>query len=184
MKKVCALMVILLLSGAVWAEEPTASPAGMPEMGAPKEMKQLASFEGSWDIVMQHRQMPEQPWEESKASCTYEYILGGAAMRQHFSGNMLGMPFKGESTFCFHRDNKKWQVTWLDDMFGALSYYEGKWDGEKFVAGNKEIWQGVEYHSKMTYFNITNDKFEWLMEMSTDDGNTWFATMKSVSTRK
>lgn len=183
MKKVSVFLLCAVLFAGAWAEEKPQGEMQMPEMGPPAEMKQLESMVGSWDVTMQTRQMADQPWIDTKGTCTYEYILAGAALRQHYEGDMMGMPFNGETTICYNRETKKWQMTWIDNLFGIMSYYEGDWKDDKLIAGNRETWQGMEYLSRMTTYNITEDSFDWMMEMSTDEGKTWFATMKAVYTR-
>ncbi|MEZ5359960.1 MAG: DUF1579 family protein [Candidatus Zixiibacteriota bacterium] len=184
MKKVFVLLAMVLMIGSAWAEDMPQGEMQMPEMGPPKEMMSLESMVGKWSVDMKSRQMPEQPWEESKGSVECEYILGGSAVRQYYSGDMMGAPFSGETTMCYNRQTKLWQVTWIDNMFAQMSYYEGHWDGDKFVASNREVWMGVEYLTRMTTFNITDKSYEWKMEMSMDDGKTWFSSMEAVYTKQ
>lgn len=184
MKKVLVCLAVVLMFGSAWAEEMPQGEMQMPEMGPPKEIKSLEPMLGSWDVDMKSRQTPEQPWTESKGSVKCEYVLGKGAVRQYYSGDMMGAPFNGETTMCYNRQTKLWQVTWIDNIFCQMSHYEGNWEGGKFVASNREVWMGQEYLSRMTTFNITDSSYEWMMEMSTDEGKTWFATMEAVYTKK
>ena len=173
------LTVCLMLIPMAWAAD-----EDMPPMGPPEEMKMVAPMVGAWDVAMTARMAPDQPWEESNGSCTYEMILDGSALLQKFEGSMGGMPFSGESLMCFNRETKKWQVTWIDNMACMLSIYEGKMKDGQMVVSGEDMWQGIKFLSRNTTFNITDTRFEWTMENSMDGGKTWYESMKSVYTKK
>ncbi|MCK5126385.1 MAG: DUF1579 family protein [candidate division Zixibacteria bacterium] len=184
MKHLFLTIILLVLIVPVFAVDSTKTEESMPPMGPPVELKELKYLIGAWDVDMKMRQDPSQPWQDMKSSGSYDYILNGAAIRQNYKGEMMGMPFVGESTMCYNRELKKWQVTWLDNMFAQLSIYEGNMVDGKFVVQGEELYMGKAYLSRMTISSLTEKSFDWLMEMSIDGGKTWFSTMKAVYTKK
>ena len=55
-----------------------------------------------------------------------------------------------------------------------MSYYEGFKDGDKTVMTGEEISpDGRVLLAKITTYNETPEKFDWKMEMSSDNGETY-----------
>jgi hypothetical protein len=158
----------------------------MPMMttGAPPEMKQVAILEGTWDAAMQVRMGPETPWIEAKALCIYKMVLDGCALEQTFTGDMAGMSIKGTGLTCFNRGSGKWQSSWIDNTAAGLSLYEGDFKDGRMVVSGVDKMPGMTVLSRITTFNITPARFDWLVENSFDKGATWVETMKAVFTKK
>ena len=177
------MFAALLFSQAVPAEEPQPVPP-VPQVGAPPEMKQIAMVEGPGDLTIQMRMDPKAPWTETKAVSVNKLILDGCAMEQSYSGELLGLPFSGVNLTCYSRALGKWQNSWIDNLAGAISLYEGDFvDGKLTVAGVDKM-PGMTVLSRSTTYNITPKQYEWLMENSFDNGTTWLETMKAVFTKR
>ena len=172
-----------MLFQAVPAEEPQSAPS-VPQVGAPPEMKQIAMLEGTWDLAIQLRMDPKAPWTETKAVSVNKLILDGCAMEQTFTGEMLGMPFAGINFTCYSRGLGKWQNSWIDNLAGAISLYEGDFVNGKLIVAGVDKMPGMTVLSRSTTFNITPKRYDWLMENSFDNGATWIETMKAVYTKR
>ncbi len=178
LKLMLACCALMLCAAVAIAEDP-AAPAGMPEMGPPKEMQQLATLVGTWDVASKFNmsQDPAVPqWMESKAVATYSYSADGAVMLCDYSGDpmMTGMPpFKGLMLQAWDRELKQWQATWVDNMSGRISIYTGTDDGKQLVMVGEDRMMGMVFLSRMTVFNRTDTSYEWKMEASMDGGKTW-----------
>ncbi len=155
------------------------------EMGAPAQMKELAYMEGQWDCDMEWADMenPEK-WNKTRGSAMYKYTLDGCAIESRFKGEMLGMPFDGFMMISYDRDTNEWQNLWIDSMGGKMSFYTGKYQEGKMVTSGKEVWAGQKLHSRVTIFNQTENKFDWLFEHSFDGGKTWQVMGKAVYTKR
>ena len=193
MKKSNMMLVavaLLMMVSAVMAADPAAPPAGMPEMGPPAEMKQLATLEGTWDVASKFNmsQDPAVPqWMESKAVATYSYACDGAAMLCNYSGDpmMAGMPgFKGFMVQAWDRELKQWQATWVDNMSGRISIYTGTDDGKQLVMTGEDRMMGMVFLSRMTVSNRTDTSYDWKMEASMDGGKTWMESGQSKYTKR
>jgi hypothetical protein len=107
------------------SEEAAAMKAWM-DAGTPgKEHADLAKQAGDWDCAVKMWMDPKAPPMESKGTDHCEMILGGRVLRGHFTGDMMGMPFHGESMTGYSNFTKTYWSTWMDDMSTALMYTEG-----------------------------------------------------------
>jgi hypothetical protein len=180
-----AVMVMLLMGVTAMAQDE--KPAGQPpvEMGAPAQMKQMAFMVGIWDVDMQYRMTPEAEWTEAAAVNTNNLILDGCILESTFEGDMDGMPMTGISMTTYSRGLGKWQTMWTDNMGMGISLYTGDFsDGKIVCAGEDMMPGGVKMLSRVTSYNITDTKYDWMMENSMDDGQTWYTSMKATYTKR
>jgi len=177
--------ILMIALSAAWsmAQEPTEKE--MPPMGAPQQMKELAFLEGFWNVDMEWRdnENPET-WNKEKAVCSCKSILSGCAIETKFQGTMMGMPFEGYMLDSYDRDKQQWQSLWIDNMAGKMSFYTGNKDSDKMILTGEEMWQGQKYFSRITTFNYTPTSYEWTMENSFDNGQTWQAVGKAKYTKR
>jgi hypothetical protein len=96
----------------------------------------------------------------------------------------MGMKFNCEGILCYSREYGKWQMTWIDNMMAHMSLYSGDYANEKIILSGEESYQGQKFLARTTFFNITENKFDWTMYSSFDDGKTWIEMMKAEYTRK
>jgi hypothetical protein len=184
MKKWIIPVLIIMAAAALAADKPATSEAPPMQMGAPAEMKQLAMLIGTWDVAAQVKPGPNAEWVASKATCTFTSILDGAGMQEAYQGDFGGMPFNGTGIFCYNRETKKWQTSWIDNMSAMLSLYEGDYSNGKLVCSGEDKMNGMVMQSRISMSNITDKKFDWLLEESMDGGKTWMQFMKAVYTKK
>jgi hypothetical protein len=171
------LAMIILGVAAVSAED-------MPT-GPPKEMKQLAFLVGEWDVDMDMNMGDTvENWVNSKGTCTYEYILDGAALGFRYESEFMGSPFIGEGIECYDRESKEWQMSWIDNMAGRLNLYTGELGENGAVFTTIDKWQGQEYLARLSTYDETETTFMWKMEMSMDGGKTWAVGGKATYTKK
>ena len=148
-----------------------------PPMGPPEEMKNLEFLVGDWEAEMEFLMDTTQGWVKSTGTCTYSYILDGAALK-------MGMPFKGLSFETYDRENKQWQSVWVDNMGARTTMMTGVRENNGSVFENKDKYKGVVMMNRMTTSNETKTSFDWLMESSMDDGKTWFENGRAKYTKK
>jgi hypothetical protein len=190
--KLMLAAAMLLMATMAIAEEPAPPAEGMqmPEMGAPKEMKDLAFLEGAWDVAAKFNMSMDgktEQWMDSKAVATYSYILDGAAMQCTYNGDpmMPGMPaFKGFMLQMYDRETKQWQAVWTDNMGARAAIYTGAHTEGQTVLQGEDKMGGMTMQSRVSTFNQTPTKFDWKMEMSMDGGKTWAVNGTAVYTKK
>lgn len=156
----------------------------MPEFGAPKEMKKLDGMLGEWSGEFHMRENPAAPWQTSQMNLKVERILDGCAQVQTWSGNMMGMDFTGRATYTYNRQTNEWQSSWLDNLEGRQTMSTGGFEGNALVFKGEDTIQGSVFHTRDTTKMVDENHFEWMMEMSTDGGKTWFEAMKASFEKK
>lgn len=160
---------------AVAQDNSKGEPQGMPPMGPPEEMKQCAMMAGTWDAVMKFKMAPtDTNWMETKAVATMNYAVGGAVMAMTYESSMMGMPFLGASWETYDRENKNWQMSWVDNMSARIGLYTGVRTKDGSVYSGEDKMMGQTYKSRISVSNATADSFDWMAENSTDGGKTWW----------
>lgn len=181
---VTAIITCLLAPLALTAADSTKAEAPSMMMGAPPEMKQIAAMAGTWDVAMKARMDPSLPWSETKGTCINTVVLDGCGLEQKFDGQTDEGPYRGMGMISFHRGLGKWQYTWLDNMFGAMGFYQGTLTDGKLVVSGEDVMPGMTMWTRITTYNITDKKYDWTMESSMDGGKTWVVSGTAVYTRK
>jgi hypothetical protein len=155
------------------------------EFGAPPEMEQMAFMEGVWDVHMKYRMGPDAPWTEQTAVNTNTMILDGCVIKADFEGEMMDMAFRGISLISYNRIRGTWQTMWTDNMGMGMSMYDGGFEGDKIVFTGEDVMPGgVKALTRITSYNITDTSYDWLMEMSTDGGESWVESMQATYTKR
>jgi hypothetical protein len=168
------------------APSPDAAFAEFLKLNAPGEhhahMKQLA---GDWDCDVEMRMTPEQPWQKSKGKTHSETLLDGRYLGAEFSGDMMGMPFKGMSLMGYDNMKKKYFTAWIDSMSTGIMLFEGKCDGGKVFTFTGEYEDPMtKRKSKIrqvtTVASPDKHTFEWY---ETPDGGKEFKSMTITYTK-
>lgn len=180
------LVGLLILSVQAFAEDIKGTPEpGMPQMGPPEEMKQVAYLIGMWDYSMKMKMNPaDTAWMDSKGTDKYESVYGGAALLFTNSQDMMGMPFVAGGLICYDRETKKWQMTWTDNLSARISLYTGTRTADGSVFEGDELVNGVVSIFRMTVSKQTPTSFDWKGEMSSDGGKTWMTWATAKYTKR
>ncbi len=179
------LVSLLALSGLSLAEDqPQSGENAMPEMGSPKEMKQVEHLVGTWDVTGKYQMDPTQDWQEFTGSCEFTMKLGGSALMMNFTSEMMGMPYQGMGIQCYDRESKEWQNLWVDNTGGRMSLFTGNMEGDKMVMSGTEKWQGKSYPARVTTYNMKDDSFDWKYEASMDGGKSYTTSMEMHYVKK
>ena len=149
-----ALLLVLTACNDTPAEETTAaktdSPATVAAESTPKPPKQvdsatamknwqmyatpsdahklMASWNGTWNAEVSSWEKPGAPVMTSKGKMVNKTIFNGLYQQSSFNGNMMGMPFQGQSTTGFDNHKKVFVTSWIDNMGSGIMHMEGPWD--------------------------------------------------------
>jgi hypothetical protein len=194
-----ALVIILGLGAAVWAQEKEkAAPAMDPQMqammanmekfGAPgPEHKLLAEMAGTWNVESKMWMDPAAPPHVSKGLSVQKTILGGRFIQYDYEGDAMGMSFSGHGLTGYDRYNKKYVSLWLDTMSTCFYLTEGSCDAEGKVCTETGEWDDYNLGKKVNVKNVSKhvnkDKFIMEMYMVQPDGKE-IKTMELTYTRK
>ena len=95
-------------------------------VGEPQKM--LAKSNGVWNAKVVMWMADGAPGDTSMATSTNKMILGDHYQVSTFKGNMMGMPFEGESTTAYDNAKKVFMSTWIDNWSSGIMTMEGPWD--------------------------------------------------------
>ncbi len=159
------------------------APAGMPPMGRPSEMDQIAFMQGKWDVEMKFRPGPEADWQVSQAQAESKLILDGCAQRMDFRGQIMGMPFHGIDHSTYNRETKRFESVWIDNMGARMSTMYGNFNADgALVMMGESMENGMKMKTRTVSTRVDEDTVTWSMEMSMD-GENWFRSMEMTYSR-
>jgi len=154
----------------------------MAANGAPRILRKIRFLEGEWEVKMSVRSDPRADWMESTGRSVFRWILDGGVMEQEYAGKMGDRPFLGQGWLAFNRYSGKWQHTWADNIAAILSIYEGDFEERGLVVIGAETTPESAFYVRVTWYNISDESFEWILETSPDREN-WTPNMKAVYKR-
>ncbi|WP_299336231.1 DUF1579 domain-containing protein [uncultured Psychroserpens sp.] len=178
MKKLLFLTLLLAFCINGFSQTEEEMKAWQANMTPGKYHKWLASFDGEWTGEMKMWTDPSQEPVISKLSTKNEMIMNGLYQRSTHSGDMMGMPFKGEGMAGYDNSKKKFVTTWIDNMGSGIMTMEGVMDdtGEVMISKGTmtDPITGQSIKVKQTLKFISKDKhhFEMFMIVGGDEMKT------------
>ena len=151
--------------------------------------KRLAALAGSWDVLSRSWwEGAGKPPVESKGTAEVQWILGGRYLQMNYRSEMMGMPLEGIGVLGYDNFNRKYVMSWIDNMGTALSTAEGTCDtaGTIFTLFGKMDEPLTDEHDKtaMYVYRILGPNtyaFE-IHDMSLPEGTT--KAVELIYTRK
>ena len=146
----------------------------------------LASMVGTWDVTLAQRQSPEDEWRESQRTSTIEDNVGGAVLDETWNSGRAVV----RRSYSHDPYTEKFRVTQIDSRSRHMDVQEGAFteDGKLIISnvetGTASQRRGETVHSRLTFFEITEDGFKIEYENSTDGGETWTNNAKATYVRK
>lgn len=149
--------------------------------------KMLAKWDGEWNGDVTMWMAPGSPEQKSASTAVNKMIMNGLYQQSTHSGNMMGMPFSGQSTVGYDNHRKEFVSTWIDNMGSGIMVLRGPWDeatktitlkGTMVDPGTK-----MDTDIRETFKIIDDNTQEMEMFIMTPDGKE-FKTMNIKYTRK
>ncbi|KJD34439.1 hypothetical protein PK35_01175 [Tamlana nanhaiensis] len=128
MKKLLFSMVLVLFCINTFSQTQEEMEAWQKNMTPGKYHEWLSTMNGEWHAKIKMWMDPTQPATESEASTTNEMILNGLYQRSSHSGEMMGMPFMGESITGYDIAKKEFIATWIDNFGSSIMLMKGQLD--------------------------------------------------------
>jgi hypothetical protein len=116
-----------------------------------------------------------------------EKMFGNCTVHENFSDPKNN--FLGQSWSVYNTNYKLWQQTWVDNNGGYI-HLTGGIVGDSMILSTEErkvpakLSPTGRMKSRMVYYNITKDSFDWSWQASTDGGLTWKTNWLIHYTRK
>jgi hypothetical protein len=157
--KIIPPALLLILSGFAFAQDKDSI------LCAP-ETSQFDFWVGKWKAV----------WENSdgtkgEGTNTINSILDGCVIQENFDAKST-MNFTGKSFSVYNPLKNYWQQTWVDNQ-GSYMVFTGGMMDDKMILSRKITFKEKEVFQRMIFYNISEKKFDWEWESSTDGGKTW-----------
>lgn len=170
MKKLILLSTALLLSVASFAqtEEEIAMQQKWMEYMTPGEMhKMMTTYNGRFTTKSTMWFTPGAPATESTGAVTNDMYMGDRYQKSIYSGDMMGMPFKGEATMGYDNARKVFVSTWIDNMGTGIMYGEGEWNAATKSIETKGTQTDAMTDGKIPYREVLTfiDEDHYRMEM-------------------
>ncbi len=141
-----------------------AFPFGRPHPEAPRQLDEFAFFVGEFACRDRTRQR-DGSWSEFPAIWNGAYFLNGFGIQDKYWS-----PARYTSNIrIFDAASGEWKVTY----FSAPRYFSGVWSGGKqgddmVLLRETGLAEGKVRVSRLTFFDITDNGFEWKSETATD----------------
>lgn len=128
------------------------------QLGEPHKM--LAKSNGTWTADMTFWEKQGGAPQKMAGTLVTTSILDGHFQQSTFSGDMMGMPFKGVSTVGYDNVSKEYVSTWMENMSTGIVTMRGKWDDATksitFTGIEKNPANGLEMNLKEV-FKVVDD---------------------------
>lgn len=110
----------------------------MAAYGTPgAEHKNLATWEGKWNLKVTHWMAENAPPMESPATAECKTIFGGRYVQEKVSGNMMGQPFEGMALMGYNNGTKEYFSFWIDNMSTGYMVENGTMNAEGNMLASK-----------------------------------------------
>lgn len=101
----------------------------MMELAAPGEAHAgLMALAGEWNVRLEYRMSPEQPWQTMEAKVKNQAALGGRWLVGKWSGSFGGMPFEGLQLMGYSNLDRRYESFWTDNMSTWMIASSGDYD--------------------------------------------------------
>ena len=122
---------------------------------------------GDWNLI----------WNDSiRGNNRIQKIFGNCTIHENFSNPKTG--YFGQSWSVYNANYQYWQQTWIDSNGGYIALTGGmKGDSMVLTTEEQQVPTNIsptgKLISRMVFFNIKPDSFNWVWESSTDGGISW-----------
>lgn len=188
------LAILLLLLLPHWATAQTISkysfessdkhPFGQVNPKAPKQTADFAHMIGLSECVSVNRN-PDGTWQDTvKMEWKFKYILNGMGVQDEtWKENRL---YAG-SIRQYNADSSQWYVSYYATGFVSNilpSWHGNSQEGKIMLIKKQKSPNGLDGYSRLTFYNISNDSFQWIGEWVDDQETIVYPFWKISCTKK
>jgi hypothetical protein len=177
-------LVILLMTVLVSCNTPTKKddlnnrPKNKLSPETPVETKLLGQLSGTWEAEQSFINR-DGKWKNLKRHSKWKwyYILDGNAIQDDWiaidsSGKER---IVGTNIRIYNQEEKQWHMAWIDKTNRRLATFTAlNENGAVIMDGTNASGR----HIKNTFFNISENEFDWKQEWTFDDGKSWVEVTK------
>ena len=160
MRVTCSLLVICI-STVCFSQTTNQKPCSTPEAS------QFDFWIGDWELT----------WADTlHGTNQVDKLFGNCTVHENFRDFKTN--FMGQSWSVYNTNYKQWQQTWVDNQGGYITLTGGMvGDSLILTTAERTVSASVSATGKMTsrmvYYNIKQESFDWSWEATTDGGQSW-----------
>ncbi len=158
--------------------------------GAPQELAHWSSMIGQWAITSESLRPDGSAWDPGpNADWDFYWSFDGWGIQDYWVSPPKSEAVEDESKRqrginlrTYQPEDQQWVMTWLTPMSKKPQNFTASSDGESIVMRGSEL-NPQGYHTRITFFDMQSDSFEWKMEWSKDE-ESWREVFRIHGTRK
>ena len=156
MRQIFFLFAMLLLATSTTAQN-NQKPCSAPEAS------QFDYWVGDWTLYSA---------DTVTGSNSIYKIMDGCTVQENFSNPKTG--YLGKSWSVYNPRTKEWSQTWVDNQGGYIPL-TGTFENGKMTLTTppRKLPNGKEIISRMVFYNISKESFDWTWEATMDAGASW-----------
>jgi len=144
---------------------------------APEKLRELAFLIGEWSLESTTR-MADGSIQIHPGWMSARFGMAGFAVETvsvhpPFGPEDFGH-FAGTQIFTIHPETSKIAGVSINSLGNRKTLEGDTFSGEVVTTASGEMFGGGDFMNRTTYFNITADRFETKLEVSSDGGQTWY----------
>lgn len=155
--------------------------------GPPPESQQFDFLIGDWSIAGTRYKPDGSVSFQYKATWNAKYLNEGRMIVDDFKAYApTGQAISSYVTLrTYSETNHRWEMTGLAALQPAVNAeWFGEWkDGEMLMSATGKDPAGNVVKTKIRFFHIAKDSFEWESLVSLDDGKTWTKSAMLLASR-
>lgn len=182
-----SFLFLLAFTGSIISTNPLL--AG-PAEDAPPELMHWGKLAGHWSTTEESLKPDGSAWAPSTgADWNFYWAFDGWGIRDDYISPPVGVALEDESTRqrgtnlrIYNPTEKKWILTWLTTKSAAPANFTAVSSDEEIVMF-ADVINPQGYHTRITFFDMTETTFEWKLEWSKDQ-QSWFEVHRIHASRK
>ena len=155
---------------------------------APRETKMLSQLFGVWDAYQVKRNR-DGTWasDTTRSEWRWYSILDGHAIQDDWikfeatNGSAQTPQVVGTNIRIYNSSENQWHMAWIDKTNRRLAIFTARNKNNTVIMSGKNA-QGRQIRN--TFFNLSEDEFDWKQEWTFDGGKTWVEVSKIHCKRK
>jgi hypothetical protein len=150
---------------------------------APVETELLGQLVGTWDAAQSVINRDGSWGEETHSIWKWYYILDGHAIQDDWItiDSLKKKNVTGTNIRIYNPEENEWHMAWIDKTNRRLATFTAVNDNGTVVMDGTNA---KGRYIKNTFFNITDNEFDWKQEWTFNEGETWIVVAKIHCTRK
>jgi hypothetical protein len=155
--------------------------------GTSPESQQFGFLIGDWDVAATRYKEDGSPLFQYKASWNAKYLNEGRMIVDDFKAySPTGQAISSYVTLrTYSEATHRWEMAGLSALQPAASAeWYGEWkDGEMLLDARGKDPAGNMLRTKIRFFNIAKNSFNWESKVSRDEGKTWVKSASLLASR-